>query len=98
MLLDLSPREKGEKVECLRRGRQADSLAWQENSTELQAKNGAGMQRMGKWKWDTHHADVRRDINKTASTCGNERKLEKKQRDIKFNQLKQQSGQCVRCH
>lgn len=64
----------------------------------LQAKNGAGMRRMGKWKWDTQCAGVRREIKKSASTCGNGRELEKKQRVIKFNQLKQQSGQCVRCH
>lgn len=77
---------------------QANRLSGMARERALQAKNGAGMQRMGKWKWDTQCAGVKREIKKTASTCGNGRELEKKQRDVKFNQLKQQSRQHVRRH
>ena len=40
-------------------GGQANRLSGMARERALQAKNGAGMQRMGKWKWDTQCAGVR---------------------------------------
>lgn len=67
---------------------QANRLPGMARERALQAKNCAGMQRMGKWKSNTQCAGVRREIKKTVNICGNGRELEKKQRDIKFNQEK----------
>jgi len=54
-------------------GEQANRLSGMARERALEAKTGTGMQRMGKWRWDTQCAGVGREIKKTASTSSSGR-------------------------